>query len=461
MTYKAMLSLCFCLSAAIVLSSCETDGSTNPPIEPTADLPPPVSSEEIDEVMEHIDTDEKDGTVPTKQTTEDGEGVTEDTTSLNDPAMPMEVNKKVAYWIDYFTKKNPRTIKRYLQRGLRYKKVITRILREQGLPDLLFYVPMIESGFNHKAVSSARATGTWQFMQPTGKRYGLNVNYFVDERRDPLRSTIAASLYLADLHNVFQSWYLAMAAYNAGEMRIMSAIMGGNSRDFWTLVKAKKLPRETMRYVPKFIAAATIGENPERYGIDIGDIEPFDPAAVEVPSPVSLADIAKITGVKLSVLQDYNPHIKRGVTPPGGSHYKLWVPHDTVASFKENYDAIAQKRIHYKNRHIAQRQDIPASGYHKVKRGETLHAISRKYGMTLAEIKRNSGIKTSNIYPGQKIKLVSGNLSYKRYRVRQGDNLHNIAKRFDTTVGELKKMNRLGKNLIYSGQLLKVGRNRG
>ena len=441
----------------------------------------PVSPDEIDEVIDFVDPThwgvsashmppllqgaKREEGLPAYE--EEPEEPSESSISLTE-GYPAGMEGKIQYWIKYFTERHPRTMSRYLSRGSKYRGLISKVLREQGLPQDLFYVALIESGFSLKATSSASASGPWQFMKATGKRYGLTINYYVDERWDPVRSTIAASLYLSDLNNVFHSWYLAMAAYNAGEMRIMGAIMRANSRDFWQLVQKKKLPRETMNYIPKFIAAAKIGKNPERYGIKFTESSEHVSASVQVPSPMSLRTMAKITGVSYNTLKRLNPHIKRGITPPNsGRTYKLWVPEDATEVFEEKRALLAKNRLRFKNKLAKSREDLPRSGYHKVRRGETLDLISRKYGMTLSQLRRVSGLRGSRIFPGQRIKVVKnaakasrGKPTYQRYRVRKGDNLYTIARRFDTTIREIRKMNKIRRNRIYAGQLLRVKKNR-
>ena len=180
--------------------------------------------------------------------------------------LPLEINQEVERWIDFFTVKDRERFQRFLERGEKYKPQIMAALREQGVPPEIYYQAMIESGFATSATSRAKAVGIWQFMRETGRRYGLRVDSYVDERRDPLRSTVAAALYMKDLYNVFHSWYLAVAAYNAGEGRIMNTIMRSKTRDFWEMARRKVLPNETMNYIPKFIAATMIGTDPQKYG---------------------------------------------------------------------------------------------------------------------------------------------------------------------------------------------------
>jgi membrane-bound lytic murein transglycosylase D len=355
---------------------------------------------------------------------------------------------------------------------------------------------MIESGFMLHAKSPMAAVGFWQFIPGTGRRYGLRVDNFVDERRDPRRATIAAAMYLSDLNNVFDSWYLALSAYNAGEMRIMNAIMRGKSRDFWQLVKDKQLPSETMDYIPKFMAAFLIGTNPEKYGFRRPTQEANeDLVAVNVPSPISLHTISEYASVPLVTLQVANPHLVKGMTPPGTQNYKIWVPKTFISNINENQERLATARLNIAPTRIAKlekadrgdRADSPVKAslanrkFHRVKRGEHLAMIAEKYGMTVGQLKIFNRLKSNNIRPGMKLKIrgseivetaaVTNDRSEKRlmadtdtegsgtYRVRRGDNLHEIAKRFGVSVQSLKKMNKLRRTDLRIGQVLKVAKN--
>jgi membrane-bound lytic murein transglycosylase D len=372
--------------------------------------------------------------------------------------MPLEINDNVKRWIEYFSVKDRDRFQKWLIRGQVYKPMITNVLKENGLPEDLYYLAMIESGFNTHAASHASAVGTWQFIRATGKRYGLSVNSEVDERRDPMRATKAAVRYLSDLHNVFQSWYLAMAAYNAGEMRIMTAIMSGNSRDFWELVRNRKLPRETMEYIPKFLAAVIIGHNPEHYGFDDPSNDNTLPELelVEVPSPISFKSVSQVTKVPYEELVLYNPHLRRKVTPASERTYEIWIP------TKYRNDVLAAKDD--LKRH--QGRYVPASesssrqrvAYHRVRRGENLYLIAKKYNLTISQLKRINGLRSNVVYSGQKLKVAGDAVAYTKYRVKRGDNLHKISKKFNTSIHQIKRINNLSRNTIYVGQVLKVGR---
>ena len=424
--------------------------------------------------------------------------------SADSNQMPLEINEAVSRWIEYFTVRDPERFRRFLERGEQFRGMITAVLREQGVPTEVFYLAMIESGFATHARSHAKAVGIWQFMKGTAKRYGLRVDKYVDERRDPMRATAAAALYLKDLHNVFQNWYLAMAAYNAGEGRIVSAIMRAKTRDFWEIARLRALPRETMQYIPKFLAATTIGHNLRKYGIE--EITPQARPAVTpvaVPSPVRLADIAKVSGVEVELLKKLNPHLLRGMTPPGVAHYRLWVPRELVGQVEGQQDKLAHLRLRGVtkltgadgrpgNRH--KRALLAALGgdpndqliFHKVARGDTLGKIAAKYGTSIRTLRKVNKIHSHRIAAG--IRLIVGRKPpldatkdagtdaiasplkrktseqkelVQRYRVQRGDSLDRIARRFNLRVHDLKRVNRLQKNRIYAGQVLRLPQDEG
>ena len=207
--------------------------------------------------------------------------------------LPVEMNGKVTKWIEYFQGRGRGHMKRYLSRSSRYLPKMKEILKKHGLPEDLVYIALIESGFNAKAVSSARAVGFWQFIRGTGRRYGLQQNYYVDERRDFVLATEGASKYLKALYNLFGSWYLAIASYNVGENRVKNLVMKYYTRNFWDLAKKGRLPGETQNYVPKFLAARLIAKHPEKYG--------FDDVVYEPPLDFKVVDLSG-KGVNLKKL---------------------------------------------------------------------------------------------------------------------------------------------------------------
>ncbi len=244
--------------------------------------------------------------------------------------LPVEVNERVDYWIDRFSTDQRRTFEQYMSRKGLYEDLILERLRERGMPDELVYLAMIESGFEPRAASQVAAVGLWQFMGPTARQYGLRVDDWVDERRDPLRATDAALTYLQWLHDRYDSWYLAAAAYNAGHGRVDRALRRGGARSvdgdvdlYWDIID--HLPRETRDHVPKLLAATVLARDPGARGFEIRPDGAYAFDEVWVPGGTPLRNVARGLDVPTQLLRDLNPHLIRGATPPGGS-YGLRVP---------------------------------------------------------------------------------------------------------------------------------------
>jgi membrane-bound lytic murein transglycosylase D len=249
--------------------------------------------------------------------------------ALMDTRLPMEVNERVERWVRRFLGSDRATFEEYLVREGLYSGMIRDRLRQRGMPEELIYLAMIESGFMPSATSPVSASGVWQFMGPTARAYGLVVDAWVDERRDPLRATDAALDYLEELHGRFGSWYLAAAAYNAGPWAVERALRrhgraeGGDETLYWTIIQ--DLPRETRNYVPKLLAAALLAQQPEHFGFDVEPSLPYLFDQVLVPAGTSLAQLASVLEAPASLLRELNPHLIRGTTPPDRS-YLVRVP---------------------------------------------------------------------------------------------------------------------------------------
>lgn len=384
--------------------------------------------------------------------------------------LPVTRNESVDTWIDFLQGGNRERTELWMERSGKYTPMIREQLRARGMPEDLIYLAFIESGYSTKARSHAAAVGLWQFMAETGKRYGLEVNGYVDERRDPLKSTTAALDYLQELYDRFGSWYLAAAAYNTGEnrvARIMREQTGserGRDEDFWKI--AHRLPRETRNYVPLMLAAGHIGKEPEKYGFENVQYQaPLEFDVVHVPGGVALSTIARAAGVTEASVDELNPHFLRGITPPGKS-WVVRVPKGTEPRFAEAFEAV-WREDRLKTR--AQPVLAAASGNsHRVKRGETFSHIAKRYGISVASLKSaNRGVSASRLQIGQRIRIPGGagaiaastarkSSGTRFYSVRRGDNLSEIADRYNLSVKRLKSLNGLRSSTIRPGQKLRV-----
>lgn len=381
--------------------------------------------------------------------------------------VPLEINDRVIAWMEYFQGVGRRHFERYLSRSGRYMGMMQEILKKNGLPKDLIYVALIESGFNTNAYSRAAAVGPWQFIRGTGSRYGLEISGWVDERRHPVKSTWAAAAYLRDLYEEFGDWYLAMAGYNAGEGRIRNAIADSGSRDFWVIADSNEryLRAETRDYVPKFIAAAIMAKVPESFGFKSVDYqEPLEYDDASVDTQTDLQVIAECAGVSTSEIADLNPHLVRGATPPSARNYTVHLPKGTVQKFKVAYANVPEdQRVKFV--------------YHKVRRGDTLTKIARRYGVSKSalasanNINRRHKLKTGTtlVIPRGALAKTFADDSYDsggervskkkliRHKVRKGETLSLIARKYDVSVPEIRKWNRLKKGgIIRTGQRLKI-----
>lgn len=241
--------------------------------------------------------------------------------------IPVVYNKAVQKWINFYLKRGRSYFAKYSQRAGRYAPLLGKILEENGLPRDLIFLAMAESGFHNKAKSWAFAVGPWQFMPYTGKRFGLKIDWYIDERRDPIKATIAAAKYLKMLYEEFGAWELAAAAYNAGEGKVSRAIRRYKTENFWNLRRGRYLKRETKNYVPKIMALAIIGKNLKSFGFEGIDFhEPLDFEEVEVEPMTDLVTFSKELGVDFEEIQYLNPEVMRWFIPPNVESYKLRVP---------------------------------------------------------------------------------------------------------------------------------------
>ena len=288
--------------------------------------------------------------------------------------IPIVINAKVEQFIQYFQTTARKAFSSWLSRSEKYIPIMRNLLKENGLPEDLVYLALIESGFNPYAYSRSKASGPWQFIYPTGKRYGLKADWWIDERRDPEKSTIAAAKYLKDLFDIFDCWYLAAAGYNAGEGKIAKAMKRYRTEDFWELTKYQYLKRETKDYVPQMIAAALIAKNPETYGfVGIEYQEPLSYDKVKVPEVTDLRLIAQACEVTIEEIKALNPELSRWCTPLNFPDYEIKIPFGKKNLFLKKFELLYPgEKFPFKT--------------HTVKKGETLSKIARLYRIDLEPI---------------------------------------------------------------------------
>ena len=312
--------------------------------------------------------------------------------------VPIVMDSSVQGHIRYFNTSIRSRFEQWLLRLSRYRPLVENIFAEFHLPSDLVYLSLVESGFNPYAYSRAKATGPWQFMKGTAKLYGLRVDAYVDERRDPIKSTVAAARYLRDLYDLFGAWPLAMAAYNAGEGKVMRALHKAQAESFTDISKTRLIRRETKEYVPRFMAATIIAKNPDRYGFsqEAGALHQFE--EVVVTRPLHFHAIANATGVPYSELRLLNPELRRDATPPGDDAYLLKVPVGTKAKVEQLLDRIPT----YKFPPMAKSQFVSegASRWYKVRVGDTLEKVSRRFRIPLKTLKTRNNLSGPTIRPG-------------------------------------------------------------
>ncbi len=381
--------------------------------------------------------------------------------------VPMELNHQVLSNIDYFLNDGRGFITRSLSRGSKYLPMMKAIFRQKGLPEDLVYLALIESGFKNDAVSRASAVGPWQFIAATARSYGLTINEWVDERRDPVKSTFAAADYLSALHDIFSSWPLAIAAYNSGEGKIIKGMKNYGLSNFWDMSEEDLLAEETKLYVPRFLAAAFIAKDPAAYGLSIEAQAPDQWDEVAVPNPITLKRAAAMCGSTEARLAELNPQLRKKSTPPKENNFILRIPAGSTERFIKSYANSGEGQAQ-------------AAHQHEVKEGESLSSVAALYMLDPNELRRLNKLSSDSLRPGDKLILPpqaaialigppekksrstqsasrgGPRLAGLSHKVQAGDSLSTIAKRYGVSVASLQKANNIKGTTVRVGQILKI-----
>jgi membrane-bound lytic murein transglycosylase D len=383
-----------------------------------------------------------------------------------------ETQERVAHYVNMFTGRSRDRIADRLEQGTKYEPMIRAKLKAGGLPEDMYYLALVESGFNPHAYSRAAAVGMWQFMTSTARDMGLRVDRWVDERRDPIRSTAAAVRFIRGLRDQFGSLYLAAAAYNGGPGRVSRGLaryaddLENTAGDdaFFVLAEKDYLRNETREYVPQLIAAALIAKEPARYGMTVRSLPPLSYDSVRVPASTPLAAVAKAAHVATRDISELNPQLLRGMTPPRET-WLVRIPTGTAATFDSAFNALSA-------------EDVTATRRLETKKGDTAERVARAHGISLSALKAFNPamerLKSGRLSPGQILLIptqavASASLSVpdpsierfpnsgarlKVHTVRRGETMRGIAAKYATTPERLMRINGLRKPMIFPGQSL-------
>ena len=347
---------------------------------------------------------------------------------------------------DLATKKKMRYIQ-ILERGSLYIPTLRKMIHDNNIPQVFLYMAMAESHFKTNAYSKAKASGLWQFIPRTAKIYGLKIDEYIDERRDPVRSTEAAIKYLKKLHKLFDKWYLAALAYNSGEGRVIKAIERAGSDELQVLLDEKKryLPKESRNYIRKIVSLALIANDPDMFTtkshahiFNRGEGKTL--VRVKVSGGETLEHIASQIGMSVNVIKRLNPQFRFGFTPPLKGAF-INIPYDRLPYFKQFYKSGKQSKMFF---------------VHTVKKGDTLGAIARKYGISYKMILSFNKMKSAIIYPKQTLIIPVPRRESIYYRVKKGDSIYKIARLFNVKVERIKERNGLKNDIIHVGDRLVI-----
>lgn len=303
---------------------------------------------------------------------------------------------RVRQFVRQYSATNKDYFQTLLARSGKYMPIIAKVLSDEGLPEELAYLALLESEFLVNTTSQSGAVGLWQFVPITARQYGLRIDDWVDERRDPVKSTRAAAAYLKDLHRYYGRWYLVTAAYNGGPAIIDKALQTSRAADFWGIKEKAQLSQETRNFVPKFVAIALIATNPKKYGFNnLRYEEPLEFDEVEAEGLLKIDAAAEMAEADLTAMKELNPALLRNITPPGARGYRLRVPAGKALVFAKAGEYQRSKE-----------QEPVRVVTHEVKRGETLAAIAARYGQAVSSLMELNGLTTARLQIGQKLRVI-------------------------------------------------------
>lgn len=405
-TYNTLIKITFLLLVVLFFSSC-----TDKKLISTLHSPEPVDTVETEPVndpdLQLVETEPEmcldQELVALKETggwDQNLSPVTEAPAENIRYDFPVVLNKQVNMYLDLFQNRQRKQFSRWLARSTKYKPLMEKAFRDAGLPLDLIYLSMIESGFYQRAYSRSHAVGLWQFMRGTGRQYHLRIDRYVDERRDAEKSTKAAANYLLDLYREFGDWHLAVAAYNGGPGKIRSGLKRYKAKNFWELADHRFLRLETKRYVPKLIAAILIAKEPAKYGFtNISYQQPLQYDTIKVGPGMKLDAIAMISNTSIKTIKSLNQELRQSRTPPNRASYRVHIPPFTREIAEKNLP-----RLH----------SIVSTGFksHKIRKGETLSKICRKYGVNKTTILKVNNLRTRKLVVGQNLRIPYSTITY-------------------------------------------------
>ena len=394
--------------------------------------------------------------------------------------IPIPQNSRIYAYVELFQGRLREYIEESLTRGTKYLPMIQSVFKAEGLPLDLAYIPIIESGFKTNALSKANAKGPWQFMRATAVEQGLKHDWYVDERSDPEKATLAAAKYLKSLYKMFDGdWHLVLAAYNGGLGRLQRAMKNARTEDFWQLSESSRfLPKETREYVPLILAAIVVAKNPVQYGFNVLPAAPVEYEKVLVPRAIDLRRVAEWTGQTIDEVQELNPELRRWTTPLATPNYEIKVPAGTASMFASRLAT-------------ASPDQLASLKFYTVRRGESIATIARKLSVSRTDLAEANKLSIrSPVRTGQELLIpraptgllaasasapapdsvpsraisASATVSPSRrepsatlmYQVKRGDTLSSIARLFNTSVAKIRSWNRLNDSHIVPGDRLKI-----